>query len=121
VRVFLSYVFRFTFGIVRVFRSIVSLYLLRFACLFCSFGVFVWEVFHVADLPYLNKSDEEVLKRLKVGDLRLDINNELCPVEISELIQKCMTESPRERPQFSELCIYIGDIITGVQPGNQSS
>lgn len=85
-----------------------------------SFGVFVWEVFHLADLPYVNMSDEEVLKRLKVGDLQLDISSELCPMEMTELIHKCLNECPRERPQFSELCIYIGDIITGVQPGIKS-
>ncbi|OWF48337.1 inactive tyrosine-protein kinase 7-like [Mizuhopecten yessoensis] len=86
-----------------------------------SFGVFVWEVFHLADLPYLSMSNEEVLKRLRVRDLQLDISSDLCPMEITDLIHKCVNESPRDRPQFSELCIYIGDIITGVQPGMNKS
>lgn len=86
-----------------------------------SFGVFAWEVFHVADLPYTNMTDEEVLKRLKVNDLHLDLSPELCPVEITNLIHRCMSESPRDRPQFSEMCLYIGDILTGVQPQSTPS
>ncbi len=37
-----------------------------------SFGVFCWEVFTLADMPYKMATDEDVLRGLKSGDMRLD-------------------------------------------------
>ncbi|KAJ8308703.1 hypothetical protein KUTeg_013577 [Tegillarca granosa] len=76
-----------------------------------SYGVFVWEVFHLADLPYANMMDEEILKRLKVGDIQLEMSDQ-CPSEITDLIRKCMTDCPRDRPLFSELSIYLADMAS---------
>lgn len=75
-----------------------------------AFGIFMWEVFHSGDLPYKSFTDEEVLKRLKVFDMDLDIG-EQCPEEIIDLIRKCMQESPHDRPMFSELCIMLGELM----------
>ncbi|KAK3595006.1 hypothetical protein CHS0354_003731 [Potamilus streckersoni] len=76
-----------------------------------SYGVFVWEVFHLGDFPHKNRTDDEILKGLKVGDVTLEIS-EQCPNEIIDLIQKCTTENPRDRPLFSEICVVLGEILT---------
>ncbi|XP_067682833.1 inactive tyrosine-protein kinase 7-like [Haliotis asinina] len=71
-----------------------------------SFGVLMWEVFHLADLPYRLKSDQEILKELKGGEMLLEFS-EQCPLEIADIARKCMTELPQDRPSFSDLCISI--------------
>ena len=79
-----------------------------------AFGVFMWEVFHLGEFPYSSIHDDEVLKRLKIGELQLPISEQI-PVEISEIIRKCMANSPRDRPLFSDLCLYLSDIMTKMQ------
>ncbi len=74
-----------------------------------SFGVFVWEVFTLGDLPYKKRTDEEVMKGLKNGDCILDPPPN-CPKEMHELIEKCTAESAKDRPSFSEIVLLIGEI-----------
>lgn len=76
-----------------------------------SYGVFVWEVFHLGDLPHKMKSDDEVLKSLKMGDASLEIS-EQCPPEIIDLIRRCTAEGPRDRPLFSEICITVSELLS---------
>ncbi|ESO84448.1 hypothetical protein LOTGIDRAFT_71201, partial [Lottia gigantea] len=74
-----------------------------------SFGVFVWEVFHLAEIPYRQQSDEEVLKGLKSGILSLTYS-EQCPSIVTDFIRKCMLDSPKDRPSFSDICVIMGDM-----------
>lgn len=76
-----------------------------------SFGVFMWEVFHLGDLPHKSKTNEELLKGIKVEDIALDISDQ-CPSGITEVIKKCATLNAKDRPQFSELCITLGELFT---------
>ena len=73
-----------------------------------SFGVFMWEVFTLGDLPYRRRTDEEVLKGFKVGDLIPDPIS--VPDEIHQLMQRCWAECPKDRPSFSEITVAIGDM-----------
>lgn len=75
-----------------------------------SYGVFVWEVFHSGDLPHKSRTDEEVLKGMRAGDVSLEIGDH-CPEEVTDLIRKCTIEGPRERPMFGEICIILSDIM----------
>ena len=76
-----------------------------------SFGVFAWEVFTFADVPYRHKTDDEILKELKLGINYLDCPP-LCPADIWNTIQRCVTENPHDRPLFSEIVHVLGDIRT---------
>ena len=76
-----------------------------------AYGVFMWEVFHLGDLPHKNRSDEELLRGLKAGDVTLEIS-EHCPNEIIDLIRKCTAESPKDRPLFTDICNVIADLVT---------
>ena len=74
-----------------------------------SFGVFCWEVFTLGDMPYKMRTDEEVLKGLKVGDLRLD-PVPMIPEPMQRLIDQCTEEGPQHRPSFSEIVLSIGEM-----------
>ncbi|XP_050404298.1 inactive tyrosine-protein kinase 7 isoform X1 [Patella vulgata] len=76
-----------------------------------SFGVLVWEVFHLAEIPYRQQSDEEVLKGLKSGILSLSYT-EQCPNVIVDFIRKCMLDCPKDRPSFSDICVTMGDLLS---------
>ena len=74
-----------------------------------AFGIYCWEVFTLGDLPYKKRTDEEVLKGLKLGDCILDPAPN-CPKEIHELIDKCTAEMPKDRPSFSEIAIMLSEL-----------
>ena len=76
-----------------------------------SFGVFMWEVFHLGELPHKSKTNEELLKAIKVEDVALEISDQCLP-SISEVIKKCTAINPKDRPLFSELCISLGELYT---------
>ena len=75
-----------------------------------SFGVFMYEVFTLGDMPYKAKNDDEILKLLKCGDTRLDVPPG-CPQEVYQLIINCTKDNPGDRPSFSEIAIVIGDFL----------
>ncbi len=74
-----------------------------------AYGVFVWEVFTLGDLPYKALMDEDVIKALKAGQCQLE-HPAGCPDDIYQLVLRCMRENPTERPSFSEIVIAIGDM-----------
>ena len=74
-----------------------------------AFGVFCWEMFTLGDMPYKKRSDEEVRKGLMNGDCILDPPPN-CPKEMHEVIEKCTAENPKDRPSFSELAMFIGEL-----------
>ena len=74
-----------------------------------SYGVFCWEVFMLGDMPYKKRTDEDVIKSLKMGDLLLD-SPPNCPKEIHEIIEKCTAERPIDRPSFSEIAVLLSEL-----------
>ncbi|XP_029637043.1 inactive tyrosine-protein kinase 7 isoform X1 [Octopus sinensis] len=76
-----------------------------------SFGVFMWEVFHLGELPHKSKTNEELLKCIKVDDISLDICDQCLP-GIAELIRKCTQLNAKDRPQFNEISTALGELNT---------
>uniref|UniRef100_A0A671NQ10 Inactive tyrosine-protein kinase 7-like n=1 Tax=Sinocyclocheilus anshuiensis TaxID=1608454 RepID=A0A671NQ10_9TELE len=81
---------------------------------FCSkadvwaFGVLMWEVFSLGELPYPALNDHQVLEGLQAGTLRLSppVN---CPAHVCSLMSRCWASSPKERPTFSEILQILTD------------
>ncbi|KAK2149182.1 hypothetical protein LSH36_463g04014 [Paralvinella palmiformis] len=71
-----------------------------------SYGVFIWELFMLGELPHHERMDEEVLKGLKAGGEPLDMPPE-CPQELYQLTLKCTAEFAKDRPSFSEIVSII--------------
>ena len=76
-----------------------------------AYGVYVWEVFHLGALPHKTRTDEELIRALKGGDVTLE-TSEQCPNEILDLIRKCMSESPKDRPLFTDICNKMVELVT---------
>jgi len=75
-----------------------------------AYGVFMWEVFHLANLPHKNRTDEELLKGLRAGDVILEFS-EHCPNELIDLARRCTAENPNDRPCFNDICVIVAELV----------
>ncbi|XP_075057085.1 inactive tyrosine-protein kinase 7 [Mixophyes fleayi] len=76
-----------------------------------SFGVLMWEVFTLGELPYTAMPDDEVLSGLQNGSLKLSAP-ENCSSRFYKLMQRCWASSPKDRPSFSDIVNRLGDATT---------
>ncbi|XP_025105035.1 inactive tyrosine-protein kinase 7-like isoform X2 [Pomacea canaliculata] len=76
-----------------------------------AFGVFLWEVMELADLPYRLSSDEEVLCALRLGHANLE-SSEHFPPNVLELVRRCTLHQASQRPTFSEVCSVLSQLMT---------
>lgn len=74
-----------------------------------SFGVFCWEVFAFARLPFEDLSDHEVLEMVSRGTT-LSTPSEECPPPLYAIMQECWDPNPEDRPRFAKLCVAIIDL-----------
>lgn len=74
-----------------------------------AFGVLMWEVFSLGEMPHAKLSDDEVLEGLKSGKLKLPVPDG-CPSRIYKLMVRCWATSLKERPSFSDIVHTLGDI-----------
>ena len=70
-----------------------------------SFGVLIWEIYTFGQMPYHDRSNEEVLKGIR-DDLRLP-KPENCSKIVLEVLEKCWEGNPLNRPSFAEM---VGDL-----------
>ncbi|XP_034945799.1 tyrosine-protein kinase Shark [Chelonus insularis] len=66
-----------------------------------SFGVTLWEMYSYGEQPYGNRRGVDVIKLIETGE-RLS-KPEDCPDHIFEMMQKCWSYHPHNRPTFAEL------------------
>uniref|UniRef100_A0A672N1Z2 Tyrosine-protein kinase n=1 Tax=Sinocyclocheilus grahami TaxID=75366 RepID=A0A672N1Z2_SINGR len=64
-----------------------------------SFGVLMWEAFSLGQKPYKGMKGNEVIQMIESGE-RMSAPAD-CPPEMYNLMRKCWTYKPDERPGFS--------------------
>ncbi|XP_021932261.1 inactive tyrosine-protein kinase 7-like isoform X2 [Zootermopsis nevadensis] len=74
-----------------------------------SFACLVWEMFYQGELPFSKMSDDAVLAALKKHELQWK-PHKAAPQSLQSLLVSCWSDSPRDRPTFSQLSITIGEI-----------
>lgn len=74
-----------------------------------SFGVCLWEIFTLGDLPYSEMPIGDLLMRLSEG-YRMESPQE-CPAEIYAVMQDCWREEVDQRPTFAQLFVRIGQMM----------
>ncbi|XP_063731521.1 inactive tyrosine-protein kinase 7 isoform X1 [Eleginops maclovinus] len=74
-----------------------------------AFGVLMWEVFSLGEMPYTKLSDDEVLEGLQTGKLKLPVPDG-CPSKIYKLMARCWALSLKERPSFTEIVQALGEL-----------
>ncbi|XP_062504039.1 tyrosine-protein kinase receptor UFO-like [Corticium candelabrum] len=75
-----------------------------------AFGVTMWEVMTLAQVPYPGVSNQDVIPYLKRGN-RLHKPDE-CPFEIYEIMKRCWIMNAEERPTFTNLVRDIEEFLT---------
>ncbi|RWS25695.1 inactive tyrosine-protein kinase 7-like protein, partial [Leptotrombidium deliense] len=75
-----------------------------------SYGVLLWEIFNQAELPFADKSDDLVLRQLQAKQLRLTTTSNASE-EMQRIMNSCWNESPRNRPEFAQICISFEEMI----------
>ncbi|XP_056409485.1 inactive tyrosine-protein kinase 7 [Hyla sarda] len=73
-----------------------------------SFGILMWEVFTLGEMPYTDMADDQVLAGLQGGSLKLS-SPENCSSRYYKLMQRCWASSPKDRPSFSDIANTLGD------------
>ncbi|XP_059173362.1 inactive tyrosine-protein kinase 7-like [Physella acuta] len=82
-----------------------------------SYGIFMWEVFHLCDLPYRLHSNDDIYKAIcGTGTTtntipRLDFA-EQCPSQMVDIVRQCCMMPQSSRPTFSDLVVTLGHILT---------
>ncbi|XP_077469831.1 inactive tyrosine-protein kinase 7 isoform X2 [Stigmatopora argus] len=74
-----------------------------------AFGVLMWEVFSLGEMPYTKLGDNEVLEGLQNGKLKLP-PPEGCPSKMYKLMVSCWAPSLKERPSFSDIVHSLGEL-----------
>ncbi|XP_045532764.1 tyrosine-protein kinase-like otk isoform X3 [Pieris brassicae] len=74
------------------------------------FATTIWEIYTKAEQPFAKLNDNSVLERLKNGTLEWNVPDSM-PEKLAALLKRCWTNSPKDRPQFSEVCEDISVII----------
>ena len=74
-----------------------------------SFGVTLWEIFSLGVLPYQELTNEQVLKGMTVGELKLSPPID-CPPQVAEIMMKCWEECAINRPSFSHMLTILTSI-----------
>ncbi|XP_023931649.1 hepatocyte growth factor receptor [Lingula anatina] len=86
-----------------------------------SYGVLLWELFTRGKVPYPGVDGWDVLQFLKLGR-RLD-QPDYCPQHVYQLMLKCWSWEPEERPDFTSIVTLIEETVrdnteVGGEPGH---
>ncbi|CAG9573008.1 unnamed protein product [Danaus chrysippus] len=74
------------------------------------YGATIWEIYTKAELPFAKLNDNSVLERLRSGSLEWTTPHDM-PEKLQELLNRCWSKSPTDRPQFPEICEEINNMI----------
>ncbi|KAM3923619.1 tyrosine-protein kinase Srms [Leptodactylus fuscus] len=66
-----------------------------------SFGIMLYEVYTLGDIPYKGWNNREVVTKVSQG-YRLP-QPQICPMEMYNLMLLCWMDKPQDRPSFQEL------------------
>ncbi|XP_075703161.1 tyrosine-protein kinase Srms [Rhinoderma darwinii] len=78
-----------------------------------SFGIVMFEVYTLGDVPYKGLTNREVITKVTKG-YRLP-QPSICSMEMYNLMLLCWMDKPRDRPSFQEVVENLTDIQRSVQ------
>ncbi|XP_028027678.1 tyrosine-protein kinase-like otk [Bombyx mandarina] len=80
----------------------------------------VWEMYTQAELPFAKLNDSSVLDRLKTGALEWSVPASM-PQSVADILKRCWSQSPTDRPQFAEVCEEINTVLQETTSENAST
>ncbi|KAI5633832.1 protein tyrosine kinase domain-containing protein [Phthorimaea operculella] len=84
------------------------------------FAATVWEIYTKAELPFAKLNDNSVLEKLKSGTLVWS-TPALMPPALQQLLKRCWSNSPAERPSFTEITEQMTAILQDITSDNKST
>ncbi|CAL2051298.1 hypothetical protein CAEBREN_22796 [Caenorhabditis brenneri] len=74
-----------------------------------SYGVLLWELFSLGEVPYAEVQTTELLQTHRSGKRLL--KPEYCPEEIYDVMRSCWQELPDDRPAFQQTCAVFAQML----------
>ncbi|ULT84038.1 hypothetical protein L5515_018838 [Caenorhabditis briggsae] len=74
-----------------------------------SYGVLLWELFSLGEVPYAEVQTTELLTTHRSGKRLL--KPEYCPDEIYDVMRSCWQELPDDRPAFQQTCSILAQML----------
>jgi hypothetical protein len=79
-------------------------------CIRWSFGVCLWEISSLGDLPYKDFAHAAIIPQILSG-YRLQ-QPDVCPDHVYAIMMQCFQDNPDERPTFATLCSTFEGFIS---------
>jgi PTK7 protein tyrosine kinase 7 len=79
-----------------------------------SFACLMWEMLYAGELPFSRHSDEAVLSLLRNRELQWRPPKST-PEPLIPLLRACWSDSPRDRPSFSEVVQLFDELCLDSQ------
>lgn len=80
-----------------------------------SFGVVLWEIYSFGKQPYYGNSNEHVVKLIQQGILLSPLDT--CPAQVCDVMRKCWSSDPHDRPKFPEILAQLKNIMLSQKGG----
>ncbi|CAF1274969.1 unnamed protein product [Rotaria sp. Silwood1] len=77
-----------------------------------SMGVLMWECLSKGAIPWVEKSDDEVIRNVLNGERLKRPRNGQCSDDLWAIILKCMAHRPEDRPTFVQLDRLISNLFS---------
>ncbi|CAO4386651.1 unnamed protein product [Caenorhabditis nigoni] len=74
-----------------------------------SYGVLLWELFSLGEVPYAEVQTTELLTTHRSGKRLL--KPDYCPDEIYDVMRSCWQELPDDRPAFQQTCSILAQML----------
>ena len=80
-----------------------------------AFGVYVWEVFALGELPLRRLSDDDVVRERQLGTLASRLVAPAgSPPDIWRLVDRCFADCAADRPWFAELAAAFDSMLANL-------
>lgn len=80
-----------------------------------SFACFLYEVFSGADIPFSNKTNEQVIIGYQSGDMEPNAGSDM-PQQVQTIAYQCWSSCPRDRPDFSQILTMFSSVNLATSP-----
>ena len=78
-----------------------------------AFGVYVWEVFALGELPLRRLSDDEVVRERQLGTVAARLLTPAgCPPDLWRLVDRCFADCAADRPSFADLAAAFDAVLS---------
>jgi len=80
-----------------------------------AFGVYVWEVFALGDLPLRRLHDDDVIRERQLGTVAARLVAPVgCPPGLWRVVDRCFADCAADRPSFVDLAAAIDSMLASL-------